>query len=359
MVSPSAPPIFSLRHLAEYTGVSYGVLRAIVSRSERRTYRDFLIHKRPTHDGTRRYRRISVPCAPLMLTQKWVNTHILRAASVDEASAAFAPGCSIYEAARSHCNAKWLIKIDVRDFFSSINEIGVYRVFRSLGYQPLVSFELSRLCTRLGGTAERACWINFRPKPSDHEWHWNAPNYMTIRSYHAERVGYLPQGAPTSPMLANLVMRSTDAGLRKLASAWGLTYTRYADDITFSTTGAFHRDICRTLIDEVYRVLSKVGLRPNLSKTHVVPPGARKVVLGLLVDGDKPRLPRDFRMRMRQHLHHLEMPNGPSRHAVSRGFASVSGLRHHLEGLAAFASQIEPLYGRELTSRLKAIVWPA
>jgi hypothetical protein len=160
-------------------------------------------------------------------------------------------------------------------------------------------------------------------------------------------------------MLANLVMKPLDAELREAASDWGMVYTRYADDLTLSTTGELNREICTTIVDEVYRVLSSAGLNPNLSKTHIVPPGARKIVLGLLVDGKAPRLTRDFRMRMRQHLYYIEQPDGPVAHASKRGFISVTGLRHHLEGLAAFAGQVEPDYGLQIMARLRSVSWPA
>lgn len=171
--------------------------------------------------------------------------------------------------------------------------------------------------------------------------------------------GYLPQGAPTSPMLANLVMRSFDKTLRALASQSGFIYTRYADDITLSTEHGSSRSQCVQLLHNIYELLSSVGLRPNLTKTAVVPPGAKKIVLGLLVNGDEPRLSREFRMRMRQHLHYLAKPNGPVEHAKARKFASVSGLRHHLQGLAAYAKQIDGPYGEEIRRRLNEIAWPS
>jgi len=154
-------------------------------------------------------------------------------------------------------------------------------------------------------------------------------------------------------------MKSFDKAMRELATEWGFIYSRYADDITISTANSLTREICQIIIKEVYGLLKTVGLSPNLSKTRVVPPGSRKIVLGLLVDGPKPRLPRDFRMRLRQHLHFLEKHDGPAQHAAKRGFVSVSGLRHHLEGLAAFATQIEPEFGEGIRKRLKQLPWPA
>lgn len=135
-VNNSLPPVFSLRHLAHYTSIDYKILRSVVSRSEVESYRTFVIHKRPACPGKQRYRRISVPSEPLMMVQRWVNKRILQRCTPDEASVAFQEDCKVREAAELHCKSRWLIKVDVVDFFDSINEISVYRVFHGIGYQP-------------------------------------------------------------------------------------------------------------------------------------------------------------------------------------------------------------------------------
>ena len=120
-------------------------------------------------------------------------------------------------------------------------------------------------------------------------------------------LGYLPQGAPTSPMLSNLVMRELDGIIQRLADAAGLTYTRYSDDLTFSTRSKeFSRFKARGFISEVGKALTVFGFQPQHRKTKVVPPGSRKLVLGLQVEGDVSRLTREFKDKLRQHLYYLE-----------------------------------------------------
>lgn len=255
-------------------------------------------------------------------------------------------------AVRPHCGSRWLLKLDVRRFFESISELSVYKVFRRLGYQPLVSLELARLCTRVGPVSRlrrTARWVRRAP-----------PYVATIHKYAARRFGHLPQGAPTSPMLANLVMLDADAALTKVAQAHGLIYTRYADDLTFSTRRKdFDRLEAADVIKHVYRILGRFGLEPNFAKTNVIPPRARKVVLGLLADQTEPRLTREFKSKMRQHLYYLEHPDvGPLKHADKRGFSAVAGMKNHLFGLAAYARQVEPTYGASLVQRLSAVHWP-
>jgi hypothetical protein len=162
-------------------------------------------------------------------------------------------------------------------------------------------------------------------------------------------------------MLANLAMVAFDEQLSVLAARHGLTYTRYADDIALSTRRQdFNRDIAARLIGQVYALMGKHGLSPNSTKTQVVPPGGRKVLLGLLVDGEVPRLTREFKSALRMHLHFLRHPEvGPAAHAARRGFAAVAGLRNHIEGLLSFARQIEPEYAKARNEELAAVHWPA
>jgi RNA-directed DNA polymerase len=162
-------------------------------------------------------------------------------------------------------------------------------------------------------------------------------------------------------MLANLAVRALDEAVTAIADRRGLIYTRYADDLTLSTRDpAFTRKLASKAIGEIYAVMGRVGLSPNVTKTRVAPPGARKVVLGLLVDGQTPRLTRDFKASLRQHLYYLRRKEfGPARHALRRRFVAISGLRHHIRGLIAFAGQIEPEYGRRCLREFAEIDWPA
>lgn len=350
------PPIFTLMHLAHLANVDYGLLRSIVSRKNQNAYRLFRIRKRPSENGERRFRVIAVPSPSLLKAQRWITQNILSEAKPHPASVAFSKGDKLLAATEPHCKCRWLIKLDVRNFFESINEIAVYRVFLSLGYQPLVSLELARVCTRL-----RTSTLPGTSRWSVRWWQWTTIlSYQVWRSDSGSRMGHLPQGAPTSPMLANLTMKEFDRLVTKIADQNDLIYTRYADDLTLSTRDeTYSRERCKKAVGLVYGAMGKFGLSPNATKTRIVPPGGRKIVLGLLVDGTKPRLPRGFKSAMRQHLYYLlHAKIGPVEHARNRGFSSILGLKNHLFGLANFAAQIEPAYGADCLYKLKAAAWP-
>ncbi|WP_034159573.1 reverse transcriptase family protein [Sphingomonas sp. ERG5] len=348
-VSIDLPIVFTLAHLAHLSGVSHRYLIEVAGRGSD-PYRDYIAKKRQAPGSTaasRRYRTICMPDPELKKVQRWLQQNMLSKIAPHAASTAYSEDDTVFAAAARHVNARWLIKIDIERFFESIKEPYVASVFERLGYPDLLSFQLGRLCTRLPTLKSRKDIFKRRSKPArgvmQHEW-----------------IGFLPQGAPSSPQLANLVMRRFDRRATAAAKKAGLRYSRYSDDMIFSTAGSFSRERAEHFVHDIYDVLGAYGFEANRTKTSIAAPGARKIVLGLLVDRDKPRLTREFRAGIETHLHYLERPDvGPVGHAEVREFDSVIGLRNHLEGLVAFARQIDQPYGDRLKARLRAIVWPA
>jgi RNA-directed DNA polymerase len=338
------PAILTLKHLAGHARVEYRYLRELVER-KRDPYRSFQVRKR--QGG---FRTIVVPEIPLMRTQRWIARFVLNRLSPHSASFAYQPGRSIVDCAHNHVGAKWLIKVDVRQFFESISEIQAWRIFTDCGYGDLISFEMARLVTRELPNASKR-----RIQP---QWRANSSNRYSIPWYRNQWLGYLPQGAPTSPMLSNLAMAGFDTDVKVIADENGLTYTRYSDDLIFSTPGYFSRDKAVIVIRKVYGRMNREGLRPHQSKSVISPPGARKIVLGLLVDGERPRLRREFRRMLECHVHFLRL-RGSVAHARARGFSSVLGLHRYLDGLLSFASAVDPEYVATLREVMENIEWPS
>lgn len=338
------PGLLSLNHLAHRTNVPYGFLRRVVQRSEPHAYRKFSIRKR---SGGRRF--LFVPTPYLRTVQRWIHEHILKTVGVHSCSHAFKPKSSIYKCANKHSGTKWLIKMDITGFFESISEIQVSRVFKALGYQPLVAFELARITTLSPG--------ELGPRRFDRAWRINKHN-KNIPTYAKDVLGYLPQGAPTSPLLSNLVMRDIDNDIQQAAKNVGLTYTRYSDDLTFSRRDKnFSRNQARQFISTVGTILSAAGFRPQHRKTVIIPPGNRMIVLGLQVDGDAPRLRREFKDSLRQHLHYLKK-FGPIEHANARNFDSLWGMKCHIRGHIDYANMVEPEYASTLLKKFNELDWP-
>jgi RNA-directed DNA polymerase len=157
-------------------------------------------------------------------------------------------------------------------------------------------------------------------------------------------------------MLSNLVMREADQEIEIIAKRAGLRYTRYSDDLTFSTSDDFDRRSATRLTWDISDVLRRMGLLVNKRKTQIVPPGGRKIVLGLLVNGAHPRLTKDFRSILRQHLFYLEKV-GPLEHAKSREFDTVAGMHNHVRGLIDFAKMIDPTFAGGMLDRFNNVRW--
>ncbi len=335
------PAILTLRHLSLRTETRYEDLRTYVE-TKQDPYRSFRIRKR---SGGRRL--ICVPSHPLMRVQRWLARNVLNRVPTHSASAAYAPGASAVRCARQHCGCRWLVKIDVRNFFESISEIQVFRVFRDLGYNSLISFELARLCTRRYGGS---------PRLGRRVWQATQKSYR-IWQYTDRRIGHLPQGAPTSPMLSNLAMRGLDDRIADIANRLKFVYTRYADDLTLSAgEDGLDRAAVGHVIGEVNAALRSRGLMPNRRKSVVAPPGARKIVLGVLVDGHDPKLPRDFKRRLQLHAYYLKN-HGPVQHARKRGFRSILSLQRHVYGLLSHAHQVEPSFAAQVRKSLSDVDW--
>jgi len=338
---PRLTPVLTLRHLSELTGAPYGYLRRVVGRYLG-SYRHIWLRKRVP--GRSRHRLISIPPKDLLEVLRWIVQNILRYAEPSSASFAFHPESSPVLAAEEHCGCEWLLKVDIEDFFHSITEGRVSAVFYRLGYPRLLAFELARLTTM--STKSEA----LRREP--------AQRWSSIPFYHHSYEGVLPQGAPTSPMLSNLVVRDLDERLLALAAHHKMRYTRYADDLAFSCGKNSGRPGMERFKRLVMAELSHEGFRPNLRKTVIRGPGTRRIVLGMLVDGSAPRLPGEFKDNMRLHLHYLCSPDhGPSRHAQNRR-TSISGIYHHVRGLIGWAQSVEPNYGDALLAQFNTVSWP-
>lgn len=342
-INPNVFPLLTLNHLSVATGLDYGYLRNVVARKTGR-YRHFYMRKRVP--GRHTVRMISIPTPKLMQCQNWIVRNILKHATPHASSYAYHPHSNPIFAARRHTEAVWLVKVDIQDFFHAINEHAVYRVFRSLGYAGILALELARICTM----------------PAKRPVHAKDPSvrYVSpaVEYYQTPSVGILPQGAPTSPMLSNLVMHDIDQRLTELAKKSGMRFTRYADDIVFSCTDKRSGSSVRSIRNQILKVLNEAGFRPNLRKTVIRGPGDRKIVLGMLVDGSRPRLAKEFKDRIRMHLHYLSHPNfGPPHHAVARG-TSIASIYHHVLGLIFWARAVEPLYGSSLLKEFDRIEWP-
>ena len=251
------PIIFDQLHLSLLVGYDYSYLVA-VSNSASYFYKHYEIPKR--RGGTR---PIDEPLPSLKEIQRWVLGNILVPASsfmVSPVAKAFMPGKSLRENARFHRGRKKVVALDISDFFPSIGFGAVYGAFEEMGYDKAVAVMLAKLCTF------RKC---------------------------------LPQGAPTSPMLSNMVFKRLDDHIFHYCRKRGIQYTRYADDLTFSGD-----DInTNHLVSYVKMLLATRQFVLNEEKTKVMSQGRRQNVTGVVVN-EKLQVPRVYRDKIRQEVYY-------------------------------------------------------
>lgn len=344
LMTSNLPVIFTLGHLAKITHTDYNFLQDTVRRKrEAANYKMFDIKKR---SGGRRFIHAVNGC--LFDVQQFINSELLQKIIPHPASFAFHPSGGIQRCAKKHCEARWLFHFDLKDFFYSVTEMTVYNIFKKLGYSNLLSFELARLCTttRLPKDFKRVLIHSV-----DSRFLFNLREKIDYP--HLEKggiIGVLPQGAPTSPMLANLAALDLDKDLSEFASQNGFIYTRYADDITISASYISPALSIGNILQHVIRIIRKSGFLENPDKTRIAGPGSRKIVLGLLVDGPQPRISKQTYKRIDRFLHAIEK-YGIEAVASHEKFESSYGFYNHLSGLIAFVKDVDQKRWEEFYNR--------
>ncbi|XDD41682.1 reverse transcriptase domain-containing protein [Leptospira sp. WS60.C2] len=334
LISQGLPPILSLKDIGYLTNTSNDFIKKIVQRNID-CYKKFTIRKK---SGGLRW--IYIPNSQLNSVQYWIKKNILSTRQPHFASQAYTKGNSVKKNASIHCNAEWMVKIDIKNFFESISELKVYKVFLNLGYSKFVSFCLARICTVQIKSKERL----------------NSKRWKYQRTRNELILGSLPQGTVTSPLLSNLCAFDLDTRCSIIASQYNFIYSRYSDDLIFTSVVKDKKNALY-LMREVFESLISLGYTPNYKKTSLVHSGNRKIVTGLVVNSDHPTLPKNFKIYIKNSLYYCKI-YGPLEHCKRIGFKSVLSFRQHLKGKILFAKSIDPKLGASFESDYLKIIWP-
>lgn len=228
-------------------------------------------------------RKITAPLPELKAVQYDLLYNLLYRRRAHPCAVGFIKNIGVIEGAKRHLGAKALFTIDVKDFFPSITGI---KVASTLVYS-LITWVESEINSSVNSEIREGI-ISYVKRV-----------LMPLVMYD----GGLPQGAPTSPAISNLVCKSLDKSLKRFADSKDFKYTRYADDITFSTTNS--KIDLRPIVDTVERILVSNGLRVNKKKTRLQRRHRRMSVTGVVIN-DKPSVPRWKWKNFRAKLHNLE-----------------------------------------------------
>ncbi len=279
-------------------------------------------------------RLLEIPKPHLCMLQRRIDEAILRRVPVHEAAFGFVRGRSVIAHARRHEGREAVLRVDLERFFTSIAAARVRGVFRLIGYDDDVASALTALVTHrvpmpiLTAAPHAIGW------PDRQRW----------------RMPHLPQGAPTSPALANLVAWSLDARLDAWARARGLVYSRYADDLTFSGDG-FARRRWNGFLPAIARIAEDAGFRVNHRKTRFFAKNAAQRVTGLVVNRHANVARADFD-RLKAILTNCVRHGAESQNREGR-----ADFRAWLAGLVAWHRGVNPLRTARLERLFAAIEW--
>lgn len=285
------PVIFEFIHLTKLLGRSRKFLALAVNSSES-LYREFEIPKR----NKKELRTINCPYPSLLEVQDWIYKEILKSVKVHPCSHGFLTNKSIVTNVKPHVNADEILKIDLENFFPSININRIISLFHHLGYNKKVSYYLAKLTT-----FEDA----------------------------------LPQGAPTSPMLSNIICYKMDKRIYRLCKKFNLKYTRYADDITISG-----KSIPKKIFEYVNEIIEDSGFNVKESKTRYYKQENKKIVTGIQIVNNKISIPTQYKRKLCQELFYIKK-FGLESHMSKRKIRKHNYL-HILIGKLNYWKMIEP-----------------
>jgi RNA-directed DNA polymerase len=268
-------------------------------------YTLFLI---PKKDGSTR--TIANPSDELKRVQRLILKNILEPLHVSDCSCGFKKGSSTVDNAARHVKKECILSLDVENFFPSILYEQVYKTLLAFGISRLDSHIISQFCTYNGS---------------------------------------LPQGAPTSPCLSNLVCFDMDKQLCSFANKINAQYSRYADDITFSGGAEIAKEL-----NNVINIVSSYKFKINDRKTRIHYKDKIQVVTGIIVN-KKMQVPNKMKRRLRQHIYYCKK-YGVKEH-VKRIKYSGKSFKNHILGLCAYIKMVEPDLGRLFYEEISKIDW--
>jgi hypothetical protein len=339
MVTFPLPPLPTVKDLRLWLGVSDHELawfadceqkQGTVEETRLHHYRYRWIAKRSGPP-----RLIEIPKTRLMALQRRISGEILNRVPPHPCAKGFVRGGSIKHFVQPHLGKDTVLRMDLKDFFHTVPVSRIGAIFHCLGYPWNVARLLQGLCTHAsspplaGETFQTLSWA--------------------MRKRLADK--HLPQGAPSSPALANLAAFRLDRRLLGVADRFSLDYTRYADDLAFSGT----RDLLRLapfLQGLIGAIAIEEGFAINHRKTRVRTQ-AQSQRLGGMVINQRPNLPREEFDRLKAILHNC-VRWGPE----SQNREGVDDFRAHLGGRVAHAVWLNPAKGERLRDLWRRIRWP-
>jgi len=273
-------------------------------------------------------RKISAPKPKLKELQNWILENILHKTPYTIEAHGFIKERSIVTNARPHINKDIVVNIDLKDFFPTVTYKRVKGLFQKIGYSEEIATILSLLST-----------------------------YSEINETTLDGVTYyvqagerkLPQGSPASPAISNMIVYKMDKKIKGLATKLNFDYTRYADDMSFSTTEENSKNVSR-LLYFTKKIIESEGFVIHPDKVHVMRKGMQQKVTGVVVN-EKLNIDRIQLRKFRAVLHNIEK-NGWK----DQQWGKAIHLINAVEGYINYVFMVNPEKGKAFKQQLKNII---
>lgn len=275
------------------------------------------------------YRLLERPKPRIKAIQRQISRDLLSRIPSSDAAHGFVPGRSIHSFVRPHSGKRVVVRLDLANFFATISFARVRTILERVGYPHPVAMAIAGLATT---RAPHNIIDQFPDKHGNGLCHETKQQLLT---------SHLPQGAPTSPTIANLAAFPLDRRLTGLANKFGGHYTRYVDDLAFSGDAAFARKV-NAFVAYATSIIIDEGFHPNFRKTRIMFSGSKQHLCGLIVNkaGNIPRSEYD---NLRALLHKAQDTGLDAQNNIGH-----TNFRAHVRGKIAYIESTNPRRGEKL-----------
>ena len=297
------PVIETDRELAAFLQIDYKTLRYLVYHRDVVTFDNYYRFDIPKKSGGTRH--IAAPKTQLKAAQRQILEQILQKVEVSDLSHGFIKSRSVLTSAKTHnTSPDLLINIDLENFFPTITFERVRGVYQSFGYSGYIASLLAMICT----------YCERMPLEIKGE-------IKYIKT--SDRI--LPQGSPASPMITNIICRQMDKRINGLCQKSGLTYTRYADDMSFSYNGETDSFNIGSFLNSINKIIEEEGFHINKEKTHVLRKNNRQYITGIVINNEEIGVPKKWVKILKASIHNAQKLKASGSSVSNKTIQEISG----------------------------------
>ncbi len=297
------PVIETDRELAKFLQIEYNTLRYLVYHRDVITFDNYYRFDIPKKSGGTRH--IAAPKTQLKAAQRQILEQILQKAKISDISHGFIKSRSILTGAKTHhTSPDLLINIDLENFFPTITFERVRGLYQSFGYSGYIASLLAMLCT----------YCERMPLEIKGE-------IKYIRT--SGRI--LPQGSPASPMITNIICRNMDKRIDGLCKKLGITYTRYADDMSFSYMGDPNHFAIGNFLNSIHKIIESEGFHMKKEKTHILRKNNRQSITGIVINNEEIGVPKKWVKQLKASIHNAQKLKDSGGSVSSKTIYEISG----------------------------------